>query len=433
MVISINDEKVKIKTVMKAMKYSRVYHVKTHSAIAHINLRFLLLLASDIERNPGPENINSCPCDEEIFVSGGKIVLYITCTKCQQKWHVRCVGLEGITEAPLKKLTQWCCPSCYVFPEKATTRNQTQNNLITQMKKELESLETRLCDKIEKQSQPAYSQIASKIENKIEDIGKNQKEGNKLAKAILNQTKPSDTPEELERQARILVVRKPNAPDIRSSGDIREHFNKRYGPSFIIKHTRNTVGGSILLEFADIEMANKIMNSWDKKLFGGNEGVSKLQPRHTAGIIKQVSKSYENDIIDEIKEQFPQSHIELFRKDKKFTGTVKIIFKDEDSLKKAIESKCKINNQIYVIDIFIPKPKVIKCNVCQTFGHVSRRCWNTDKPICGKCGEQHETKDCEVNEQDFKCFHCNGNHITGSYSCEKMKEKLEQICAKNNV
>ena len=79
-----------------------------------------------------------------------------------------------------------------------------------------------------------------------------------------------------------------------------------------------------------------------------------------------------------------------------------------------------------------PNPRLLNV-MCQTFGHVSRRCWNTDKPICGKCGEQHETKDCEVNEQDFKCFHCNGNHITGSYSCEKMKEKLEQICAKNNV
>ena len=50
-------------------------------------------------------------------------------------------------------------------------------------------------------------------------------------------------------------------------------------------------------------------------------------------------------------------------------------------------------------------------------------------PVCGKCSTKghHEAKDCNVEEQDYNCAHCGENHITGSYSCIKMKERLEKL------
>ena len=88
-----------------------------------VNLRILLILAGDIETNPGPIQLrgdkNICPCEDIL-----RNVLYITCVKCEQKWHVRCVGLEGITEAPLKKLLHWNCHLCYIFPDKVRELRQ---------------------------------------------------------------------------------------------------------------------------------------------------------------------------------------------------------------------------------------------------------------------------------------------------------------------
>ena len=176
------------------------------------------------------------------------------------------------------------------------------------------------------------------------------------------------------------------------------------------------------------------MVNWDKTLFGGNDGVSKQQPRHTAGLIKQVERLPEQEIIDEIVESYPDARVELFKKQGRFTGTVKVMFKDENSLQQAMENKVRINHQTYMLEIFNPKPRVIKCNKCQAFGHVAKWCDPRNAPVCGKCGIKghHETKECTVEEADYKCAHCGEKHITGSYSCLKMKEKLDSLINRDN-
>ena len=98
-----------------------------------------------------------------------------------------------------------------------------------------------------------------------------------------------------------------------------------------------------------------------------------------------------------------------------------------------MKNKIKINHQTYVAELFTPKPRIIKCNRCQVLGHVSRLC-RSDHPVCGKCGAtDHETRDCVVEEKDYKCVHCGGNHITGSYSCIKMKEQMEKLLNRQYV
>ena len=144
-------------------------------------------------------------------------------------------------------------------------------------------------------------------------------------------------------------------------------------------------------------------------------------------------------IEDAIKNQFPDSRIELFtRKDRvtgtdRFTGTVKIIFKNEEILNKAIQEKCKINSQRYIVEVFNPKPKVIKCHICQRFGHVTRTCKHKTQPRCGKCSGNHDSETCNIPKEQYKCIHCDGNHIAGSYTCEKVKERLEAILNRGNA
>ena len=137
----------------------------------------------------------------------------------------------------------------------------------------------------------------------------------------------------------------------------------------------------------------------------------------------------EQEIKDEIEHNYPGVQYELFHRDEEFTGMIKVTFKDEDELNRVIASKFKIRYKNYIVEPFKHKPRVIKCNTCQRFGHISRLCRSKNKPVCGKCSTVgHETKDCTKDTTEYKCYHCGSNeHLTGSYACEKVKEKFQEL------
>lgn len=64
---------------------------------------------------------------------------------------------------------------------------------------------------------------------------------------------------------------------------------------------------------------------------------------------------------------------------------------------------------------------VTQCMRCLHFGHGARNC--NVKPRCGVCTQQHETKDCPIEEVvDYKCANCGGSHRATDRSCEKRAE-----------
>ena len=56
-------------------------------------------------------NKDKCPCNKSV-ISSWKL----DCHKCHQYWHADCMGLGGLTEKEINKLTQWSCPFCWVSP-----------------------------------------------------------------------------------------------------------------------------------------------------------------------------------------------------------------------------------------------------------------------------------------------------------------------------
>lgn len=191
-----------------------------------------------------------------------------------------------------------------------------------------------------------------------------------------------------------------------------------------------------MLELVDEEGATHLDQNWDEEHFEGNSGIIKLNKANCTGLVKFVYDDITEDFIEEeINQNYPTiTKTELFRnKDEEFTGMIKVVFKDEVDLNNAIAAKFTIGNRKYIIEPFIYKPKVIKCNTCQRFGHVSRLCRAKNKPVCGKCCQNHETKNCRTNEDEYKCYHCSKtDHTSGSHSCEKYKEKLQELMDRYN-
>ena len=75
------------------------------------------------------------------------------------------------------------------------------------------------------------------------------------------------------------------------------------------------------------------------------------------------------------------------------------------------------------------KSRVIKCNKCQSWGHVHRYCNKSAK--CGKCAGNHETLTCNITS-GFKCAHCGQDHKAGSQDCEVLKTKVAQFSIDRN-
>lgn len=73
-----------------------------------------------------------CPCSLPPL----KNSVPITCSTCQQEWHSTCVNLSGITQAAVKKLTQWKCPKCFVSVfcvQSGETEKESIDQLVTSL------------------------------------------------------------------------------------------------------------------------------------------------------------------------------------------------------------------------------------------------------------------------------------------------------------
>ena len=107
-------------------------------------------------------------------------------------------------------------------------------------------------------------------------------------------------------------------------------------------------------------------------------------------------------------------------------------FDKEEHLQDALNNKITIFEQRYIVEKYVFKPRVIKCDHCQKYGHIARIC-RSETSVCGKCrSKEHDTENCTVEEDEYKCFHCDGNHRSGDKTClvhqtveEDMKNRFQ--------
>ena len=76
------------------------------------------------------------------------------------------------------------------------------------------------------------------------------------------------------------------------------------------------------------------------------------------------------------------------------------------------------------VKVYIPNPKI--CRICNKYGHIKKYCRNLQDwqngtfKHCGNCkSDDHETKDCKVAKEEYKCNTClnNENHSTYDKTC----------------
>ena len=365
---------------------------------------------------------NSDPCN-----TCGKNVdkkdIGFRCCSCTEFFHNRCTSSPLPNKAfdTIATTPAWIkvfCPKCVA----ATNRSAES---LQEIKQGMDELKSKV-DVNSKETSRSYS----KVTEVKRDIDTSM---NRLAKSLVRPKNQNSEQEMREENDRTRLIKKPLDSRVKERDFIFKTLNNEY-PGKLIRRCRTTAAGSIIVEFENGAAAQEVEDNWRITLFGGNSGIIKINQQKSTGIVKHIYQNLSQEqIIAEIEKTYPNSKYDFFQHDGNFTGTLKITFKDENTLTSAKFTGLGINLQKYAVEDYKYKPKVIKCNRCQKFGHIERLC-NSETPKCAKCAtEGHKTDDCVVESANYKCAHCSQNHITGSKICEVIRNKESQLANRNNA
>ena len=370
------------------------------------------------------ENLTCYPCticSGEVTDERNRTGFGLHCSSCENFFHNSCtdkpmdVKLFDLLKGSPNYVKTFC-PNC-------NKELKEVNNKLKKINKNVLNLASKVEECSKKTNE---AKTFASVVNDGKSLPQISKAANKIAKQLSVQNKALMVEETEDRNKRTILVWKPVDLEIRNSKDIRKAFNKDF-PGVVIRNCRITAGGSLKIELDSHEDTTMVSSRWKKEMFGGNEGVVSPEAMQTSGIIKHVYLDESETAIENwIKEKHPVSNVEFFKKGGNFHGTVKLTFKTRENLLDAISERMTIFNQRFILEEFKHVPRVIKCNRCQAFGHIARRC-RSDTSQCGKCGEKgHESNTCSSSIK--KCVHCKkDDHITGDKSCEVMKQKLDEI------
>ena len=111
-----------------------------------------------------------------------------------------------------------------------------------------------------------------------------------------------------------------------------------------------------------------------------------------------------------------------------------LIYKCTPEIRKAIHKNGDILYTNYGRHKIRDRYRVVMCHYCQGYGHFAADCrakQNGKLVVCGKCADNHETKDCNVNIR--KCHHCqnkehaDAKHAVFDRSCPTYAAELKRL------
>ena len=90
----------------------------------------------------------------------------------------------------------------------------------------------------------------------------------------------------------------------------------------------------------------------------------------------------------------------------------------------SIPEKITIGFQEHKVRLYVPP--ALQCYKCRRFGdHIAKFCRSKER--CARCGQEHPTKDCQVEKKDYKCVNCKESHSAAYGGCRLRKEAQKVV------
>ena len=315
--------------------------------------------------------------------------------------------------------------------EYLTNENRITNieNDIREIKKAL--LDGTTSDKPKTWAQAISSTIPSPVVTNVQiDIAKREKmEKIKLAKAkteliISLRSATDETQKTLEQMTEQALTEQ-----IQSS--IREHIPNSTGTPIL---NVSKVNRYILKIQCNTEADKERLASFNWEQYFN--GAKQIKP--TYGIVVHGVSKKDLDITNllKVKEQLEEkNNITIFKvmplmkqPRNPFAPTHSIVIFTETPIQanKCITDGILIDYQRYPANRFVPQYQITQCFKCYRYGHRAEAC-NTHLTSCGKCSENHLTKECLSNTETLCCILCKGPHPAWSHECPRREKKIDRL------
>jgi hypothetical protein len=201
-----------------------------------------------------------------------------------------------------------------------------------------------------------------------------------------------------------------------------------------VRRVQKTANHGIKIRCATDKEAEEVRSmKWNEII----EGASIIETTHRV-IVHGVSKydiDFEKDEPEEIITRIRNSNSEGItivkveplmkrpRNPNARTQSIVISFKCPKEADDCNRTGVHIENRHYAItERYIPQSQIKQCFKCQAYGHKASVC--TRKERCGKCAQEHETKDCQ--SKTVSCANCKGSHCAWFHECPVRQQKREQ-------
>jgi hypothetical protein len=100
-----------------------------------------------------------------------------------------------------------------------------------------------------------------------------------------------------------------------------------------------------------------------------------------------------------------------------------ILTHDADAADKCLKKGIFLNCRLFNTEKYTPQYQLTQCYKCQRYGHKAGYCRGKEK--CGRCGDNHTTKDCETNVH--KCANCGDDHPAWHPDCPRRREESKRL------
>ena len=102
-----------------------------------------------------------------------------------------------------------------------------------------------------------------------------------------------------------------------------------------------------------------------------------------------------------------------------------IVFVEEaEQADNLIRRGAKVGHRQLGAQRYTPQAQLKQCFNCQGYRHKAVVC--TRKARCGRCSEEHQTKECK-DPATLKCALCGGKHHAWAEECEKRKQEIARL------
>lgn len=364
--------------------------------------------------------------------------------QCGKWFHKKCSGLDS---EQLKRCEKgkdtYVCEECVAKTQSEVTNiaNLSKENLnMKDIARMIQDLVVTV-KKLEDENRQLKARIDD-LDIKVDNTNKQLKQT--VEKQVMpNGGKHSSYAEATSTKRKmqeILIIQSKEESEIKESDNLIEIVKKKVDPANLqigVNNIRGISKGRMMVHCETKTDLQKLQREVEDKL--GNQ-VKVTIPRERKPQLKIIgikdnlkeeelieSIVKQNDLIDE-----QNNGIKIVHMFKRQYDRCAIVEVDGNMFNKII-SRGKLRIMWSLCPVF-ENVSVLRCYKCNGYFHKAGNCRN--KTTCGKCGDEHETKNCVSSTK--KCINCvvmnerlhlqlDVNHTVYSQECQVLKKKQEQL------